>query len=158
MNPQRDILGPDRALKTAFRDLVLNRIGGVDAADATMGVRVGRSQLGSYLNPHEDAFPRVDVVVALEIAAGEPVVTSEMARRNGCSLIPLEARGPGDLAQGMAKLGGEVGQVFQAFADGLANDGRLTTDEIDRMMREHLDVIRQAKQNLATLAAMRGAL
>ncbi len=157
MNPRRDILGPDRALKTGFRDLVLNRVGGVDAAVATVGVRVGRSQLGSWLNPHEDAFPRVDVTVALEIAAGEPVLTSEMARRSGFSLIPLEPMGEGDLAQGMAKLGAEVGQVFAAFSAALA-DGRITGDEADRMIREHQDILRVAKSYLAVLARIRSEI
>lgn len=148
MNPRRDILGPDRALKSAFRDLVLNRIGGIDAAAVTAGVLVGRSQIGSWLNPHEDAFPRVDVVVALEVAAGAPVVTAEMARRSGHALIPVTADGDGRLAEDMAAFGRGAAELFASYADAMA-DGRVTVTELQQLASRLGEVMRVTHGALA---------
>lgn len=154
MNPRRYTPGIDRPLKTAFRDLVLNRVGSVDAALATYGVRVGRSQLGSYLNPHEDAFARIDVVAALEDAAGEPIVTAELARRAGCILLPIDPGGDGELALGMAKLSKETGEAIAAFIES-SKDGKHTLEEIDHLISEVSDVHTTSARTLRALRAMR---
>lgn len=152
MNPRRDIPPAHRPLKSLFRALV-DLVGGTDAAAACCSV--GRSQIASYQNMGDDAFARVDVVADLELAGGEPLITAEMARRGGYALIPLDTRGEGELAAGMARLGRESAEVFTAFMEANA-DGRVTIDEIDAQIREHQDLLRVVKGNLSILARMRG--
>lgn len=151
MNVRRETPREKRAYKTLFRVLVED-LGGLEAAAACC--RVGRSQLADYYALGSEAFAPIDVVADLEEARGEPVVTAELARQRGYSLLPIEARGDGELNEGVAKLGREMNEVFVSFVEAEA-DGKQTIDEIDIQIREHQDVVRQANANIATLIRMR---
>nr|WP_314074441.1 hypothetical protein [uncultured Roseococcus sp.] len=152
MNARGQISEADRALKALFRELV-RLAGGLDAA-ATC-VRVGRSQLASYYDMTCELFAPIDVVVALEIIAGVPLVTTEMARRSGYSLIPMDLQAKGELGCGVASLVRETGEATAAYVEASA-DGRIDLPEIDRMLRENQDVFRTAQNNIGVLTRMRG--
>jgi hypothetical protein len=148
MSPRRDVPEAHRALKTLFR-AVLQRCGGLDAAASC--VRVGRSQLANYTDMHSDQFAPLDVVAELEAVAGEPLVTAELARRAGCLLVPMVTGGEESLAQYMAQLGRELGEVFAGYAGAMADDGRVDAAEAEGMERELGDLIRVATRALGTL-------
>lgn len=152
MSPRRDVPEHHRSLKTLFRALI-GRCGGLDAAAAC--VRVNRSQLANYYDQHTDQFAPVDVVADLEQVAQVPLVTADLARRAGYLLVPLAAEGEGHLAQDMAQLGREMGEVFSAYAEGMANDGRMDAAEAEKVERELADVARIATRAIATLRAAR---
>lgn len=147
MNARRDIPPTMRALKTLFRALV-DRVGGCEAAAAC--ARPGRSQIASYYDMTSEAFAPIDVVVDLEAAAQETLITSEMARRQGYALVPIEPQGNGELPTSMASFGREVAEVFATYADAMA-DGKLSRDEAEELERQLLDVIRVANGAVAVL-------
>jgi hypothetical protein len=149
MNPNVPCAPGDRALKSLLRALI-DRLGGLDAAASI--VRVGRSQLSSYGDPGAgNAFVPADVLAHLEAAAGEPLVTAELARRANCALLPLTPIGGGDLAGRFARLGAETGQAFSAYADAIA-DGHLSAEDSARIAREAQEVLAAAQAILALLA------
>lgn len=149
MSPRRDIPEADRALKALTR-VLLTRCGGLDASAAC--VRVGRSQLANYTDMASDQFAPIDVIVALEEVAGEPIVTGEMARRAKHILVPLPSEGEGQLAQDMAQ---EVGETFAAYGAAMANDGQVDAVEAARVERELADLVRVASRALHTLRRAR---
>lgn len=151
MNARGQILEGDRPLKALFRELV-RLVGGLDAA-ATC-VRVRRSQLASYYDMACELFAPIDVVVALEVIAGAPLLTTEMARRGGYALIPLDLQAKGELGSGVANLVRETSEATVAYVEASA-DGEYTLPEIDRMLRENLDVSRTAQSNIGLLTRMR---
>jgi hypothetical protein len=148
MNARRDIPQAMRALKTLFRVLVVDKVGGCDAAAAC--TRPGRSQIASYYDMSSEAFAPVDVVADLEAAAQEPLITAELARRAGYALVPVDAHGNGELPASMAAFGREVAEVFATFAEGMA-DGTLSRDEAENLQRQLLDVIRVGKSAVAVI-------
>jgi len=137
------------ALKVASR-LLLADMGKLEVA--AMACRLGSSQLADCASAHhpERALP-IDVVLQLEQAAGTHPVTSALALLQGCLVVPIEARGTGDLGALLAKLGREVGDVFSASAAALA-DGRVTEAERATLARELAEMITAGQQALAALA------
>lgn len=110
-------------LKAATRALV-ERLGGIEAAAAVPGCRVGKSVLAAAYAPSEPGSAAIDVIAALEAAAGEPLVTAELARQAGCRLVPLVEAAESDalilgrLAASMAAGGRLADTVARALADG----------------------------------------
>lgn len=153
MSPRRDIPDHHRALKAMFRVLI-GKCGGLDASAAV--VRVGRSQLANYTDMHSDQFAPADVVADLEAVAGEPWVTSELARRGGFILLPAVPEGDGVLAKDMAALCREFSEACGAYADAMSNDGQVDMAEAERIARELGDVVRIASGALAHLRKARG--
>nr|WP_314075039.1 phage regulatory CII family protein [uncultured Roseococcus sp.] len=153
MNARRDVPQTMRALKTLFRALV-DRVGGCEAAAAC--ARPGRSQIASYYDMTSEAFAPIDVISDLEAAAQEPLVTSELARRQGYVLVPVEPQGNGELPASMAAFGREVSEVFSTYADAMA-DGKLCDAEREDLERQLLDVVRVAQGSVAVLRRQRGA-
>jgi hypothetical protein len=140
---------PDIAFKTLARVLV-ERVGGLDAAAAC--TRVRRAQLGNYQNPQQDdAFMPVDVLARLELVAGEPLLTRELATRAGCALVPVEPVREGELAALLARVGAESGAVFTAYAEALSDNGRVDAQERSAIARELQDLIRAATAALGHL-------
>ena len=131
----------DRALKTLFRELV-DRAGGVDAAAAC--TRVARASLSNYGNPHHPSFAPIDVVARLETLVGEPLITTCLARRAHCALVPVEPVREGDLSMLLAHVGRESGEVFQAYGEALANDGQVCAEERAEISRRLADLARAA--------------
>lgn len=153
MNARRDIPQSMRALKTLFRALV-DRVGGCEAAAAC--ARPGRSQIASYYDMTSEAFAPVDVIADLEAAAQEPLITTELARRQGYVLMPIEPQGNGELPASMASFGREVAEVFSTYADAMA-DGNLSRGEAEDLERQLLDVVRVANGSIAVLRRQREA-
>lgn len=137
----------DRTWKTLAHALT-ERVDGLEAAAAV--ARVGKSSLGFYQNYHHEQVMPVDVAATLERIAGEPLMTAELARRAGYALVPVHPIAGGQLAEVLARLGKEVGEVFGAFAQAMA-DGHATDDERAVIARELQDVISASHNALATL-------
>jgi hypothetical protein len=71
---------------------LIDRCGGL--VDAAMETRAGKSSLANYQDsrehgPASNMWAPIDVIADLEKAAGEPLVTKELARLAGYDLIPL---------------------------------------------------------------------
>jgi predicted transcriptional regulator len=142
---------PNRGLKVLTRELV-ERAGGLDAAGVC--TRVKKSSLSNYANVHlPETFVPVDVVARLEEIAGEPLVTRELARRARCALVPIEPVTEGELASLLARVGAESGAVFAAYADAVADDGRVDAPERAGIARELSDLVRAATAALGHLQA-----
>lgn len=112
------------ALKTAFR-LLVEGVGGVEAAAAVTGSSIGR--LSEAYSPHTDRMPRLDHAAALERVSGKRYVTEVMARLCGAALVTQRAEA-GDLGAALAAVMG-AGGVLGADALEALGDGRLTEDE-----------------------------
>lgn len=147
MSPRRDVPERHRSLKALFRALV-SRCGGLDAAASC--VRVGRSQLANYTDMNSDQFAPLDVVADLEHAAGEPLVTSELARRAGYHLAPASADAAGHLAQSIARLTREASDACGAYVEA-ASDGHICpaeAEELDRKLADVANVVGTARATL----------
>ena len=91
------------ALKTAVR-LTLHRLGGLDAAATCC--RVGATNLQQYgSQAHPDRHIPADVILDLELIAGEPLITAALARAQGYRLEPVTARQTGDVVSPAQRLG-----------------------------------------------------
>lgn len=114
-----------RALKTAFRRLV-HEVGGLEASASV--TRVGTSQLADYYHPLKlEVWAPIDVVADLEEVAGQPIVTTEMARLRRHVLSPLPEGVSGDEAKAIAEALSEAARAsvtfMQAMLDGALDDG-----------------------------------
>lgn len=75
-------------------------LGGLE--DAAQETRAGKSSLGNYADHREhgsgaNLWAPIDVIADLEAAAGEPLVTRELARLAGYDLLPLAGDDAGAL-------------------------------------------------------------
>lgn len=142
-----------RALKVAGKTL-LAACGGGEAAAAAC--RLGPSHLSEALAMHQpDRWLPVDVVLMLERAAEAMPVTAALARLQGCVLVPVAPRGPGELAGLLATLGREVGDVFAAAARALA-DGQLSDAEREELSRELGEMVAAGQAALGALSPAPG--
>lgn len=119
------------ALKVATRRLS-RLLGGIEAA--SLSTRVGHPKLSGYQNRDNATFIPIDVLADLEIEAGSPVVTAELARMTGHVLIekpPGVARSCALVEFGAAAK--EAGEVISRFGDALADDGRVTAADEERL-------------------------
>lgn len=126
-----------RSLKMAFARLI-DLIGPGNVV-ATL-TRVNAPMLSLYSAPHEvDRQAAIDVVLDLELAAGEPVVTRTLAAFQGYELVktgptPAGAVLPVDIAD-LEWLHREAAQAVSAVMTGLA-DHLLTPGERERILKE----------------------
>lgn len=154
MRPQLDDASA-RALKVASKALVAACGWGEAAAAAC---RLGPSHLSEAGAMHlMDRFLPLDAVVALERAGEAMPVTAALARLGGCVLVPVEARGAGELPALLARLGQEVGDVFAASARALA-DGQVSEAERAELAAELGDLVVVAHQALAALRPADGVV
>lgn len=70
--------------------------------DAAQETRAGKSSLGNYADHREhgagaNLWAPIDVIADLEAAAGDPLVTKELARLAGYDLLPLASADAGAL-------------------------------------------------------------
>lgn len=104
------------SLKEAIAELI-NRCGGIEGA--AKKTRVSRSQIARYSDPaHDDVHMPVDVVRALELACGEPIVTRYLASELGALLIPLHPKPDAPhYSEHLAQLGREGGKLYGEAAE-----------------------------------------
>jgi hypothetical protein len=147
----------EAALKALSRVLI-ERVGGLDAAQAVLNSSIGRgvrrSQLANYYNPHCNQFLPIDLAARLEDVVGEPIVTAELARRAGYVLAPVEGQAGSSLALELAELAAESADLHRAVANGLS-DGHLCADDLVQIEREATHLVSQANDTLATVRAKR---
>ena len=134
-------------VKSAVRAL-LHAVGG--EAKAAEACRVSKSTLSEYGNPrYQDRHMPVDVVLALERAAGVMPVTEHLAAEHGALLLHLPA---GDAVGGwldhLTTIGKEAGDVFHRAGEYLADDGDIDAHEAPGLLKE-------VDELLAAVAAMR---
>lgn len=126
------------ALKTAVR-LMVQQLGGLDAAKSC--TRVGTSNLAEYASVHHPArHAPIDVVLDLELIAGEPHVTAALARLQGYRLEPIAPVNSGDVVSPAQRLVRSTADLAAQLLDALA-DNTITTGERDAL----LDVAAQAR-------------
>jgi hypothetical protein len=138
------------SLKAATAELVAAS-GGLDRAAHL--VRVGRSTLARYSDPVEaGVYMPADVVRALELACGRPVVTAYLAAEQGCALscFKYDPR-PATLADDVAELSRDFGVLFGDAAKSLAGSGGAELGPADAQR-----LIADADRAIAVLFHLRG--
>ena len=137
-------------LKAAVRAL-LHASGG--EARAAERCRVSKSTLSEYGNPtYPERHMPIDVVEALETAAGEMPVTAHLAAVHHCLLLQLpDDEAATEWVSHLMRIGKEAGDVFERAGEFLADDGDINENEAPILLRE-VDELLQA------VAAMRAAV
>lgn len=163
MTRRRDVQHSPRvlSLKVASRELV-GAAGGGDGAGATCGTR--QQRVSDCVNPNTDDFLRLDEVACLEAvtahAAGAPIVTRQLARLAGYTLVknPDASPGRGDLLRLVAsqsKEGGAIAAgVCEALSDTSPGGAQVTRAEARALRGEVWRLIETAVAMDATLAAI----
>jgi hypothetical protein len=136
------------SLKTHVRRLIA-LLGGIEAA-ATV-TRVGRSRLAEYADVHaQDRHMPIDILLDLELAAGDPLVTAQLAAAQGYVINPLQF-GEGDVAEALARVSKDAGTTLsdavQAIRDGLPADERI------KLVADLTELQRAAQAALGALGA-----
>jgi hypothetical protein len=140
-------------LKTVTRALV-QACGGVEAGSAA--ARLSKTSLAACYDPHTpDRFLPVDCTLALERAAGDPVLTRHLAALQGFALVQQAALG-GDFISQVVKLSREYGELSAAFALAHADDGKLCAEDFQGLALEALQVAGLA-MSVAAIAKERAA-
>ena len=135
------------SIKAGFRRLT-KAVGGQESAASI--TRVDYQRIGRYGRPHEGMFPPVDVIADLEADAGDPIVTRILAGLQGHILIPLPPADadPAWVAH-LGALGKEAGEAIARLSEALADDGKITADEVRDMNLR--DEVREAMEVLARI-------
>ncbi len=103
------------SLKEAVAELV-KLAGGIEAA--MKKTRVSKSQIQRYTDPaHDDYHMPVDVVRALELDCGEPVVTRFLALESHALVVALPKAGEAHYSQHLAQIGRETGKLYGEAAE-----------------------------------------
>ena len=137
-------------LKTAWKSLVL-RLGGVDAVAAC--TRAVRSRVTEYGAVHSDRFAPIDIILDAETVAGEPLITSALARAQGYELIAIDVKGEGELARIQARVGRDVAAFFASAADAMLSGS--VTDRARSELIAELDALRRdCSMGIAALRAL----
>jgi hypothetical protein len=144
---------PAGSLKAAVSALVA-AAGGLDrAAERT---RLSRSRIHACTDDAErDRHLPVDVLLALELQAGAPVVTRYLAAEQGCALLELAAPAGVPLSAETARLAGEVAEFFQALSRDLSDDHRIDGREAGGLLAELDDILVAAAAVRAGLVSIR---
>jgi hypothetical protein len=122
-------------LKAAVRAL-LHALGGETKAASLC--RVAKSTLSEYGNPtYPERHMPVDVVLALEQAAGTSPVSEHLAAAHGAILLRLPEAG-GEIAwmSHITRIGKEAGDVFRHAGEFLADDNEIDHKEAPILLRE----------------------
>lgn len=123
------------SLKDAYSQLVDTCGGDVRAANIAQR---SKSQIQRYTDEAEpDIQMPASVVIALETACSEPIVTRFMALATGHVLLNTSAKDDGPLAQDLAAVGREMARLFEevgaAMADGVIEPGEAAQIEARAM-------------------------
>ncbi len=135
------------ALKMAVRQLV-KRCGGQESAASI--TRSNHQLLSRFGLPDQPTHAPIDVIADLERDAGSAPVTTALADLAGCILVPKPpAEGDARWVAALGALAREVGDVIGKLGEALADDQRITAQEIiDQKLREE---VRQALEVLARI-------
>lgn len=128
------------SLKSAVAELVTACGGQGPSAELS---RVSRSQIARYTDDsgeHETVQMPADIVLALERACGDPVVTRYLAGVQGHALIDLKARTDEPYGVVLARVGKETGELFAAAAQALS-DRRMDRREAGRVKHEAMQLM-----------------
>lgn len=150
------LLAEDRmlALKTAAT-LLIHRVGGLPAAASACRLQVSALQECASRHHPERMLP-IDVVLQLELVAGEAIVTGAMGRLQGMTLARPEAGAVPAIGHAVAVAARCAGAATAAFLDA-QSDGMLDAGERAELTR-HFEAVRDsADAALAGLAATPGA-
>lgn len=133
-----------RSLKEAVNALV-NAAGGIRAA--AEGCRVQGATLFRYTDDsdeNEDRHMPVDIVEFLEGEAKIPVVTEYLAEKAGCNLLPISLAevSATDLNIDLAETSRHVSQLFEDWANAIANDGVIDRQEAKELLRDNIELVR----------------
>lgn len=145
---------PKLRLKVASRKTVKALHGTALAAEVT-GSR--QQRMSDCQLPNTTDFLRIDEVIDLEDAArgseGWPAVTRAQARHHGFELLPLPGCvvGDSDWHRSLADVSREVGDAVAKVCAALADDGKVSAEEIrDGQVIEEID------DAMAKLAQLKG--
>lgn len=143
-------------LKEAVTELI-GAVGGLERAAAL--TRVSPSTLQKYSSPNEEHEQRhmpVDVVRALEAAAGRPVVTRFLAAELGCTIERIGGDAVDCLGEASARAIHEAADVsavtVKALADGVIEQHE--ADDIAREVDEAIEALQRVRDGAR--AAVRG--
>jgi hypothetical protein len=139
------------SLKAAAAALV-NACGGIEPAAKL--TRVSASQLQRYTADSEPDYQMpVDVVRALELHCGDPIVTRFLAFENSQLLVPFEPGKSAGLMAHLGAIGRDTGKMYAEACQGLA-DGTLTAREAEKVMREGYSLVTTVSALVADLRAV----
>jgi hypothetical protein len=130
------------ALKSKFRRL-LDLCGGIDGAASS--TRIARSQLHNCGSATTAQFPTIDVVLDLERAAGEPIITAELAAAHNMALVPRKA-GTAEPAQATdilslnARVASEMGDVLRVTLERAA-DNDLSINDLEAILQQQDEML-----------------
>jgi len=140
------------ALKSATRGLI-RATGGLENARAV--TRVSVPHIARYGDVKDmTAFMPIDVVLDIEAALGEPIITRELARLQGHVLLSLPAvqGDDGPWGKEIGEIARECGDVLSAAGTAFAQGGVITADEI-----RTLNIVGQVNEAIEALVAFRAA-
>jgi hypothetical protein len=128
MSTDRQVrLSPQQlALKAATRDAV-RAAGGQEFVAGEVGRT--QSRISDYCSPNVAEFMPLDIVAKVEaLGAGSPEaphITRALARASGVAVVDRDAagEGPAELAQWLAAIAGESGDVIRGLAAGVLHRG-----------------------------------
>lgn len=152
-SPRFQIPREPGSLKDAEAALV-KACGGLDKASAL--TRVKPSQMQRYTAPGEpDCHMPADVVMALEMHCGQPVVTQFLALQAGGVFLPLPKHGVDrkSYMRHLGAIGKDTGQLYSQACEALA-DGNLTSRERSKVRAESIKTICALTQFLGDLDAV----
>lgn len=149
-SPRFQIPREPGSLKDAEAALVKACGGLIRAAALT---RVRKAQLHRYTDPSEpECHMPADVVVALELASGQPIVTQFLALQSAGVFMPLPKVGP-EKKTYMAHLGAigkDTGQFYAEACEAL-QDGSLSKKERAKVKAEAIKTIKALTEFLGDL-------
>ena len=131
-------------IKAHTRTLIKGCGGQVSAASLT---RVGHASMQRYGSIESAEFMPADVTADLELELGTPVLSEAMARLSGHVLVKLpEVEHDGDMVRHIGRLTKELSDVAGGVGTCLADDGKVTRDEIKsiNLRKEIHDLIKAA--------------
>ncbi|WP_421787952.1 phage regulatory CII family protein [Hyphobacterium sp.] len=125
-------------LKIATRELI-SRCNGIESSALVDGCRVGKSNISRYQSKGDrEIFIPIDVLLALELDCGDPVITKTLARLNGYEMFQLPdavgSRGP--IHKQLLKVFKESGDVFTQGAKALEDDNHVSPVEAQALLKE----------------------
>ena len=138
------------AIKTATH-LLLDRVGGLVAAASACNKSVSRLSEFQSRN-HPDAIMPLDTVLMLEVVAGEPILTSAIARLQGLTLARPDAAAAPEIGRAVALAARSLGVATAAYVEA-QTDGRIDASERADLAR-HFQTVRDAAD--AALAGLTG--
>lgn len=144
-------------IKIAFQGLV-KAIGTNEAAGAICGVSDTTIHRYGDISPGNDHLPPLRIVLMLEAACGQPIVTTVMAERSGCRVV---SGAQAEISDCMMEAHGRILKVLgEATAEvgEAAKDGHFSPNEIKRIFARYADAIVEINAAQGTGSRLRAAV